>query len=174
MELEKIQREFTRLIEDIGVLPYKERLDKLNLTTLLERRLRGDLIETYKIVTGKANYGSNLYRISRSGLKLLFNASARSAKCDFLTNRVVNYWNNLPVSVRSSENVTHFKVGLEHFKRNCQNSTQENYWDVSNEIFNRIDDSSRESYISFLLDNPEIMKRRKITVTSSSPLMSQS
>ena len=30
-----------------------DRLCKLKLTSLVDRRLRGDLIETYKIVTGK-------------------------------------------------------------------------------------------------------------------------
>ena len=44
LELEGVQRRFTRLIDEIGTLPYSERLDSLNLTTLAERRVRGDLI----------------------------------------------------------------------------------------------------------------------------------
>ena len=57
LALEDIQRKFTRLIDGIGLLPYKTRLKKLGLTTLLERRSRGDLIETYKIVNGISDYG---------------------------------------------------------------------------------------------------------------------
>jgi hypothetical protein len=34
----------------MGFLSYSERLQKLGLTTLLERRMRGDLIEAYKII----------------------------------------------------------------------------------------------------------------------------
>ena len=45
LELEKVQRKFTRLINDIGTLTYGERLKSLTLTTLAERRMRGDLIE---------------------------------------------------------------------------------------------------------------------------------
>ena len=41
-------------------LTYKQRLEKLNMTTLLERRMRGDLIETFKILNNLNNYGQNL------------------------------------------------------------------------------------------------------------------
>ena len=50
--LEGVQRRFTRLIDEIGTLSYSQRLDILNLTTLAERRNRGDLIEAYKAVNG--------------------------------------------------------------------------------------------------------------------------
>ncbi|KAL5249369.1 hypothetical protein ACHWQZ_G018286 [Mnemiopsis leidyi] len=36
------------MIEGVGLLPYSERLQILQLTTLAERRSRGDLIEVYK------------------------------------------------------------------------------------------------------------------------------
>ena len=71
LEMEDVQRSFTRLIEGIGLWTYKERLDKLKLTTLLERRMRGDLIETFKVVSGIADYGTNLFKQSRSGCKLI-------------------------------------------------------------------------------------------------------
>jgi len=51
--LEKIQRRATKLVHGFRKLTYEERLRRLGLTTLQQRRLRGDLIETYKIVTGK-------------------------------------------------------------------------------------------------------------------------
>ena len=43
MEIEDCQRQFTRIIEGMGLLPYRQRLQRLRLTTLLERRMRGDL-----------------------------------------------------------------------------------------------------------------------------------
>ena len=49
LELEAVQRSFTRMIDGLGLMTYRERLDKLNLTTLLERRVRGDLIVMFKI-----------------------------------------------------------------------------------------------------------------------------
>ena len=49
LELESIQRRFTRLTYDIGLLPYSKRLEKMNLTTLGERRIRGDLMRHLKL-----------------------------------------------------------------------------------------------------------------------------
>jgi len=43
---------FTRMIPGLQGLGYKERLDKLGLYSLKFRRLRGDLIEVYKILKG--------------------------------------------------------------------------------------------------------------------------
>ena len=65
LELEGVQRSFTRMIDGLGLMTYRERLDKLNLTTLLERRVRGDLIEMFKIQEGFVGYGSDLF--GRSG-----------------------------------------------------------------------------------------------------------
>ena len=52
LDIEKVQRKYTRLINDIGTHSYGDRLESLKLTTLTERRMRGDLIETFKIVRG--------------------------------------------------------------------------------------------------------------------------
>ena len=65
--IESIQRRFTRLANDIGLLPYSKRLQIMNLTTLGERRIRGDLIETYKILTRKVDDAGNVFKVGRSG-----------------------------------------------------------------------------------------------------------
>ncbi|KAL5257413.1 hypothetical protein ACHWQZ_G012381 [Mnemiopsis leidyi] len=57
LELESVQRRFTRLIDEVGTLPYSRRLEILNLTTLAERRIRGDLIEAFKATSGLTDYG---------------------------------------------------------------------------------------------------------------------
>ena len=51
--LENVQRRATKLIPGYKELDYKERLIRLHLPTLSYRRLRGDMIEIYKILTGK-------------------------------------------------------------------------------------------------------------------------
>ena len=52
--LERMQRRATRMIKSLGNLSYEERLRRCKLTKNLEiRRSRGDLIETFKILTGR-------------------------------------------------------------------------------------------------------------------------
>ena len=50
--LEKVQRKATKLVKELELLPYEKRLEALKLTT---RRLRGDLIEVFKLLTGREN-----------------------------------------------------------------------------------------------------------------------
>ena len=50
-DLEKVQMRATKLVIAIKNLTYKDRLKKLKLPTLKYRRIRGDMIEVYKILT---------------------------------------------------------------------------------------------------------------------------
>ena len=52
-KLESVQRRATKLIPSIRNLSYEERLKRLNLFSLSDRRTRGDLIETFKILKKK-------------------------------------------------------------------------------------------------------------------------
>ena len=70
LRIESVQRCFTRMIEGVGLLPYSERLQILQLTTLAERRSRGDLIEVYKASQGLSQLAGVL-NFSRSGLNVL-------------------------------------------------------------------------------------------------------
>jgi ribonucleases P/MRP protein subunit RPP40 len=47
--LEQVQHRATKMIPQLSHLSYEDRLKRLNLTTLEQRRERGDLIEMYKI-----------------------------------------------------------------------------------------------------------------------------
>ena len=108
LELESIQRRFTRLANNVGLLPYSKRLELMNLTTLGERRIRGDLIETYKIVTGKVKYGTNIFKMSRSGSNIISKLHVKSnteiykLRESFLPERIRRYWNKLPSYVKLS------------------------------------------------------------------------
>ena len=50
--IENVQRRATRMLPGMKDVAYGDRLRKLNLPTLLYRRLRGDMIETYNIIHG--------------------------------------------------------------------------------------------------------------------------
>ena len=165
MELEDIQRSFTRMIDGIGLLPYSERLKKLRLTTHLERRMRGDLIETFKIISGLVEYGKDLFSLSRSGAKIL-----KDSKNDqSLQNRVANYWNKIPDSVKDAPSVDAFKKRLESFKQDSikKDKTMGNYWELSDILLSKINDINRDSYTDFMKNNPQIAKIKKINISET-------
>ena len=105
MQIKSLQRQFTRMIDTVGTMQYRERLKKLKLTTLLERRIRGDLIETFKITSpcDIASCGKQLYNVSRSGMKLEYTRRSTKLDGDFLPNRILVYWNKIPGEVKSAE-----------------------------------------------------------------------
>ena len=124
LELESVQRRFTRLIDEVGTLPYSRRLDPLSLTTLAERQIRGDLIEAFKVISGLTDYGLGLFGMGRSGLNLVSNSrcskistKVKNFHSSFLPERVRHYWNKLPLDGKSSETVLSFKIKLEAFKK---------------------------------------------------------
>ena len=138
LDIEAVQRTFTRVIEGMSGLNYEQRLKALDMTTLLERRMRGDLIETFKILNDFNNYGKQFFNLSeRTG-----NLVARPKKLthsDFFGQRVMNYWNKLPEHVKDKNSVNSFKNGLDAFRSNgIKNGLKGQFWELSNEIFNRI------------------------------------
>ena len=117
--LEQVQRRATRLIPELSSLPYEERLKALQLTTLEDRRIRGDLIEVYKLVHGIENVDhTQFFKIIRSGpstvtrghqLKLEMPHCRTERRRNFFSVRVINKWNSLPADVVFSPNVNAFK-----------------------------------------------------------------
>jgi len=51
-KLEKVQKRATKLIIAVKLLKHEERQRYLNLPTLKYRRIRGDMIEVYKMFSG--------------------------------------------------------------------------------------------------------------------------
>ena len=52
-KLKKVQKRATKLVFTVKSLKYEQRLRQLKLPTLKFRRIRGDMIEVYKIFSGK-------------------------------------------------------------------------------------------------------------------------
>ena len=124
--LEKVQRRATRLISSLKGVPYNSRLRLLNLTSLELRRLRGDLIQVYKIVHGFVNLSfSDFFRFANSKitrghcLKLQKVQSRINIRSNFFSQRVVNEWNGLPEDVVIVGSVNGFKNALDKYFKLC-------------------------------------------------------
>jgi ribonucleases P/MRP protein subunit RPP40 len=123
--LEKVQRKSTKLVQGFEKLGYKQRLEKLGLTTLEKRRERGDLIEAYKLLTGKEKIDSNQFfqrnnqdRESRGHSKKLFQQRSRlNVRKYSFSQRVVGPWNKLPQQVIDAPSVNAFKNRYDSFIR---------------------------------------------------------
>ena len=120
--LEGVQRRATKLVPELKELPYEERLRRLGLTTLKERRVRGDMIETYKIMTGKENINREKFFeiIPRRGdpelrhdMKIFKKRCGTSLRGHFFVNRVIDNWNGRGKEVVESEKTGTFKKRLD-------------------------------------------------------------
>jgi len=119
--LENVQRTATKMVPILRKLPYESRLHRLGLTTLERRRIRGDLIETYKILTGKEKVNmEQFFELSNTGhnlrghnKKLAVNRCRLDTRKYFFSNRVVRYWNDLTQKIVDSESVNVFKNRLD-------------------------------------------------------------
>ena len=122
--LERVQRRATRMIEGYKIIPYAERLHLLGLTTLETRRLRGDLIETFKIVKGFSNLdGLNFFSLHDSvntrghTLKLHKGRFRLDVGKFSFGNRVVEEWNALPQEAIDNTSLNGFKNRIDcHLK----------------------------------------------------------
>ena len=163
MELEDVQRSFTRLVEGIELLPYKYRLKELQLTTLLERRMRGDIIETFKLISRKVDYGKEIFRLSRSKANIL-----KDGRGDhFLSNRLANYWNKIPGYITEANTVSTFKLQLQKFENVCISSGRPSsgqFRELSETVLtlSKTSESNHDLYVDFMIANPNIANRRGI------------
>ena len=114
-KLESVQRGATKIIPPLRNKLYNERLAQLNLFSLEKRRLRGKLIECFKILKGLTNVDANKLfliddslRTRNNGIKL----RCRQVQLDcikfFFTNNVVREWNKLPSSVAQCTSINSF------------------------------------------------------------------
>ena len=116
--LEGVQRRATKLVPELRNLQYEERLQRLGLTTLEDRRIRGDMIETYKIITGKEDINSEKFFTMapvRGDPQLTHNKKIykKSFKLDkrkyTFSQRVIERWNLLDKDVVESQKTSSFK-----------------------------------------------------------------
>ena len=118
--LENVQRRATKLMPSLKQLSYEERLRRIDLPTLRYRRLRGDMIETYKMLTGLYDPDTqplleldNNQRTRGHPYKLLKPRCRTSHRLNTFTHRIVNPWNSLPDSVVDATSIAAFERRLD-------------------------------------------------------------
>ncbi|XP_069169369.1 uncharacterized protein [Procambarus clarkii] len=115
-KLEKVQRHATKWLPELKGKSYEERLEALNMPKLEDRRKRGDMITTYKIVTGIDKIDREDFLrpgISRTRghrFKLAKHRCRRNIRKFTFANRVVDGWNKLSEKVVEAKTVSSFKA----------------------------------------------------------------
>ena len=128
-----------RALSDARGETYEERLKSAGLSTLKERRIRGDLIEAFKTLKGFNNVGkdewfdirdSEITRPTRGNTVVRDGAETKKTETlykkpangeirnNFYTVRVARTWNSLPEEVKSAKSVNAFKTAYDSRKRN--------------------------------------------------------
>ena len=119
--LEDVQQRAVRMISGLHSQTYQDRLLELGMTTLEERRVRGDMLQTWKILHGHDNVkeGTWFSRLSATAVRETRASSApytleqRRVNTDLRRQmfgyRVVRRWNNLPLHIRDATSVNDFK-----------------------------------------------------------------
>ena len=120
--IENVQIRATKLIDGFGKLTYQERLIKLKLPTLSYRRLRGDMIQTYKHFI---KYDRNILSPSfiprnrpsrihcRQIQPLRHKDGLRGIQKNSFYYRIADVWNNLPSNIVCAPSMDTFKNQLD-------------------------------------------------------------
>ena len=122
--IENVQRRATKQLPTISKLPYNETLRQLDLPTLRYRRIRGDMIEVFKIIKYYDSDPNHILQRHTSSatcghsLKLAKKQSNSNLWLYSFSIRIINNWNNLWNHVVSSSNTNTFKNRLDSYWKN--------------------------------------------------------
>ena len=123
LQIESVQRRATKMVPECKDMSYGDRLRYLKLHSLKGRRVRGDLIQVFKIfknldevdkeILPMSNYGST----RNQGDKLRRRYSKTNIRKYTFSNRVVEEWNALPLDIKNSPTLNTFKNRIDKLPR---------------------------------------------------------
>jgi ribonuclease P/MRP protein subunit RPP40 len=119
--LEGVQRRATKLIKSLKDETYENRFKKLHLTSMETRRLRGDLLEMFKMFKGMDNLDVHkFFQFTNAptrghSLKLVKHSCNLDIRKFSFSHRVVNTWNSLSEDIVACDSINSFKTKLDEF-----------------------------------------------------------
>lgn len=126
--LEKIQRRAINQISGLRSESYEEKCKELGITTLEERRHRGDMAMMYRIITEKDDVDPSIWfsqaadgaRNTRTTSDLL-NVRVKHGRLDirknFFSVRVTEPWNKIPSKIKSLSTMGGFKSAYAKYRQ---------------------------------------------------------
>ena len=124
--LERVQRRAVGMVTNWRGRTYEDRLSEVGMTSLEDGRLRGDMIATYKILSGKDKVdpsllfdlpavGPGLRTRLTAGIHPICVRPRLDIRRNTFSQRVVSTWNSLPDSVKGVLTVDGFKMGYDRW-----------------------------------------------------------
>ena len=116
---ERVLKRATKMIPCFRFLSYQDRLAKLNMFSLRRMRLRGDMIEEYKMLNRLDRvefdrlYVRDMSNTHGHSYKLFKNMFHTQIRQKFFTQRSIDFWNSLTQDVVSSGSLDIFKFRLD-------------------------------------------------------------
>ena len=133
--LEKVQERLIRMLSDVRGSTYEEKVKDAGLTTLKDRRIRGDAIETFKALNGfnhvrKENWfqltSENARETRRTASVTEEGVQKKAAieqeqprleiRRNFFNVRIVKEWNKIPEEVKKQKSVNAFKTAYDRWR----------------------------------------------------------
>ena len=129
--IEGVQRRTTKLVSQLKEMNYDDRSEVLGLQRFVDRRIRGDMIETYKIMTGKEELDRRrlftlaTLRNRAHPMKIYRKYSQLDVRKYFFSLRVVKKWNMLSLDEVESRKASGFKAKYDK-KEEVRSAAREN------------------------------------------------
>ena len=116
-QIERVQRRFTKRLPGFADITYKDRLHILNTDSLELRRLRNDLLLTYKILFNLVDidaadfftFANSRYDTRGHSFKLLAHHSRIDLRKNFFSERIVPVWNGLSATDNDFNSLRSFR-----------------------------------------------------------------
>ena len=116
--LENVQRRATKLVREVRNMEYVDRLAELKIPKLIDRRIRGDMILTYRLLNGEEGIDhetffsleNSHYNLRGHSRKIFKTRAHLNLRRNFFSCRVVDKWNSLTEHEVTAPSTASFKA----------------------------------------------------------------